>query len=171
MNRKQAGLWCASPLARTWQFNIRSWAELQLEVRAPVSPRVFFLTQGHCPRLKALGGVIVAEMGKGTASSRPCCASTPDGQALTSPVPPPPPPHPPKLSPGPPCQASRVCSCRPSPQSCFLSSLGGALGREASILLHWSFPSCLQKAVQSPAQPWTAVARNALAHPGSGWEF
>ena len=69
------------------------------------------------------------------------------GQALTSPVPPPPPPHPPKLSPGPPCQASRVCSCRPSPQSCFLSSLGGALGREASILLHWSFPSCLQKAV------------------------
>lgn len=84
MSRKQAGVWCASPLARTWQFSIRSRAVLQLGVRAPVSPRVFFLTQGHCPRLKALGGVIIAEMGKGTASSHPCCASTPDGQALTS---------------------------------------------------------------------------------------
>ena len=30
--------------------------------------------------------MIVAEMGKGAASSRPCSASTPEGQALSSPV-------------------------------------------------------------------------------------
>lgn len=86
MSRKQAGLWCGSPRA-VQQAAVRR----QVPGRAAVRSQGSGLTHGvldsrPLPSLKGLGGVTVAEMGKGAASSRPCCASTPDRQALTSPV-------------------------------------------------------------------------------------
>ena len=53
MSRKQAasGVGAVGQFS-TRQFSVRSRAELQLGVRAPVSPTLF-LTQGRCPPLKA----------------------------------------------------------------------------------------------------------------------
>ena len=63
----------------------------------------------------------------------------------------------------------------PAPSPISSPGLGGALGREAAIVLRWRFPqqpaegravTSPQEAGQSPAQPWSAAARNAL---GTSW--
>lgn len=62
--RKQAGLWYASPLARTWQFSIRSWAELgqQLGLR---SHQGVFLDSRPLPSFKGFGWCDYSRDGKG----------------------------------------------------------------------------------------------------------